>query len=77
MKKLFISFAAIFSMVIVADGHANVKPGEEIGEFHYFNVTDPAGFIAALDKHYASDCAKKWQKESGAEVVVMAQRQQN
>ena len=49
MKKLFISFAAIFSMVIVADGHANVKPGEETGEFHYFNVTDPAGFIAALD----------------------------
>ena len=71
MKKLFISFAAIFSMVIVADGHTNVKPGEETGEFHYFNVTDPAGFIAALDEHYASDCAKKWQKESGAEVVVM------
>ena len=68
MNKIFLSFVAIFSMFISAD---NVKPGEETGEFHYFNVTDPTSFIRALDKHNESDCAKKWQRESGAEVVVM------
>ena len=31
----------------------------------------PAGFVNAIDEHYASDCAKKWQSESGAEVVLM------
>ena len=68
MNKIFLSFVAIFSILISAD---NVKPGEETGEFHYFNVTDPVSFIKALDKHNESDCAKKWQMESGAEVVVM------
>jgi virulence-associated protein VapD len=71
MKKYIITFSLIFTFSLSADGHSNVKPGEETGEFHYFNVTNPAKFVKAIDEHYASDCAAKWQKESGAEVVLM------
>ena len=71
MKKYIIAFSLIFAFSLSADGHSNVKPGEETGEFHYFNVTNPAKFVEAMDEHYASDCAAKWQKESGAEVVLM------
>ncbi|NCW38214.1 MAG: hypothetical protein EBW00_04280 [Proteobacteria bacterium] len=67
IKKYIISLCLVISVSVAA----NVKPGEETGEFHYFNVTNPAGFIEAIDEHYESDCAKKWQSESGAEVVVM------
>jgi hypothetical protein len=66
--KYIISLTFVFTLSIDA---ANVKPGEETGEFHYFNVTNPAKFVEALDEHYASDCAAKWQAESGAEVVLM------
>jgi virulence-associated protein VapD len=68
INKYIISISLIFSFTVNAN---NVKPGEETGEFHYFNVTNPAGFIEAIDEHYESDCAKKWQSESGAEVVLM------
>jgi len=71
MKKYIIAFSLIFTFSLSADGHSNVKPGEETGEFHYFNVTNPAKFVEAIDEHYASDCAAKWQKQSGAEVVLM------
>ena len=68
ISKYIFALSLIFAFTINAD---NVKPGEETGEFHYFNVTNPAGFVNAIDEHYASDCAKKWQSESGAEVVLM------
>lgn len=68
INKCIISLSLICTFAVHAN---NVKPGEETGEFHYFNVTNPAGFIEAIDEHYESDCAKKWQSESGAEVVVM------
>jgi hypothetical protein len=68
ISKYIFSLSLIFAFTVSAD---NVKPGEETGEFHYFNVTNPAGFVNAIDEHYASDCAKKWQSESGAEVVLM------
>jgi hypothetical protein len=68
ISKYVFALSLIFAFTVNAD---NVKPGEETGEFHYFNVTNPAGFIEAIDEHYESDCAKKWQSESGAEVVVM------
>ena len=71
MKKYIIAFSLIFAFSLSADGHSNVKPGEETGEFHYFNVTNPAKFVEAMDEHYASDCAAKWQKQSGAEIVLM------
>ena len=56
IKKYIISLCLVISVSVAA----NVKPGEETGEFHYFNVTNPAGFIEAIDEHYESDCAKKW-----------------
>ena len=55
MKKYLLSITLLCSLNIYADGHSNVKPGEETGEFHYFNVTNPAGFVNAIDEHYASD----------------------
>ena len=48
MKKYIISFSLIFTFSLSADGHSNVKPGEETGEFHYFNVTNPAKFVEAV-----------------------------
>ena len=68
INKYLLSISLILTFSINAD---NVKPGEETGEFHYFNVTNPAKFVEAMDEHYASDCAEKWQAESGAEVVLM------
>jgi len=68
INKYLLSISLILTFGINAD---NVKPGEETGEFHYFNVTNPAKFVEAMDEHYASDCAEKWQAESGAEVVLM------
>ena len=68
ISKYIFSLLLVTAYTVSAD---NVKPGEETGEFHYFNVTNPAGFVNAIDEHYASDCAKKWQSESGAEVVLM------
>jgi hypothetical protein len=69
-KIYLISFSLLFIFAINANS-ANVKPGEETGEFHYFNVTNPAKFVEAMDEHYSSDCAAKWQAQSGAEVVLM------
>ena len=40
------------------------------GEFHYFRVTDPIGFVTAIDTHYASECAANWQRTSGANVLL-------
>ena len=71
MQKYVYSFLIVFSFNSLADDHINVMPGDETGEFHYFNVTNPAGFVKAIDKHYGSECAANWQKESGAEVVLM------
>ncbi|MDA7642095.1 hypothetical protein N8705_00105 [Gammaproteobacteria bacterium] len=51
MKKYIIAFSLIFTFSLSADGHSNVKPGEETGEFHYFNVTNPAKFVEAMDKN--------------------------
>jgi len=48
IKKYIISLCLVTSISVAA----NVKPGEETGEFHYFNVTNPAGFVNAIDEHY-------------------------
>ena len=51
ISKSICALSLIFAFTVNAD---NVKPGEETGEFHYFNVTNPAGFVNAIDEHYAS-----------------------
>ena len=33
-------------------------------------MTDPIGFVTAIDTHYASDCAANWQRTSGANVLL-------
>ena len=50
ISKSICALSLIFAFTVNAD---NVKPGEETGEFHYFNVTNPAGFVNAIDEHYA------------------------
>ena len=52
---------------VKADDHVTSL---DFSEFHYFNVTNPMGFVSALDKHYASDCAAEWQAKSGANVSL-------
>jgi len=49
INKYIISLSLIFFFSFNAN---NVKPVEETGEFDYFNVTNPAGFIEAIDEHY-------------------------
>ena len=68
-KQLF----PIGFIVLLAFGRLNAAELEEdqsVGEFHYFSVTDPAGFIEAIDKHYDSECAENWQQTSGAIVLL-------
>ena len=45
-----------------------LRPGSGVYEFHFFNVTNPAGFVAAIETFDSSSCAAKWRKESGANV---------
>ena len=70
-KNLSKIYAAFFLMIALCHSFADDHSGKlGFSEFHYFNVTNPMGFIGALDKHYASECAEKWQGQSGANVSL-------
>ena len=71
MKKFAIFILFSTSLFAFTDDHDVVKPGGEVGEFHYFDVLDPAAFVSAMDTFYLSDCAKRWHSESGAQVALM------
>ena len=45
-----------------------LRPGSGVYEFHFFNVSNPAGFVAAIETFDSSSCAAKWRNESGANV---------
>ena len=63
----------VFSLMTTPSSHANeAEENPGVAEFHYFRVTDPIGFVTAIDTHYASECAANWQRESGA-IVILAQ----
>ena len=62
-----------FSLMTPLSSHANeAEENPGVAEFHYFRVTDPIGFVTAIDTHYASECAANWQRASGA-IVILAQ----
>tara|TARA_Y100001934_G_scaffold198270_1_gene233694 strand:- start:268 stop:1065 length:798 start_codon:yes stop_codon:yes gene_type:complete len=67
---LILGIVSIFSPYHSFAEEANENTG--VGEFHYFRVTDPIGFVTAIETHYASDCAANWQRASGA-IVLLAQ----
>ena len=72
MKKLVLFFMLLGSFFVVSDDHVKVMPGGEVGEFHYFDVMNPAAFVGAMDAFNVSDCAQKWHSESGAKVALMS-----
>ena len=47
---------------------SSLRPGSGVYEFHFFNVTNPEGFVAAIEAFDSSSCAAKWRNESGANV---------
>ena len=67
VKPCFWIILSLSLFSVKADDHS---ASLDFSEFHYFNVTNPLGFVSALDKHYASDCAAKWQAKSGANVSL-------
>ncbi len=76
-RKITILGAILTSGVILvltpASSHADeAEENKGAGEFHYFRVTDPIGFVTAIDTHYASECAANWQRTSGANVLLAA-----
>ena len=67
---LILGIVSIFAPYHSFAEEANENTG--VGEFHYFRVTDPIGFVTAIESHYASNCAANWQQVSGA-IVILAQ----
>jgi len=66
-----IIISGVASIVTPPSSHANeAEENPGVGEFHYFRVTDPIGFVSAIDTHYASECAANWQRVSGANVLL-------
>ena len=47
---------------------SSLRPGSGVYEFHFFNVTNPEGFVSAIEAFDSSSCAAKWRNESGANV---------
>ena len=47
---------------------SSLRPGSGVYEFHFFNVTNPEGFVSAIEAFDSSSCAAKWRNESRANV---------
>tara|TARA_B100000900_G_scaffold237109_1_gene201327 strand:+ start:699 stop:1430 length:732 start_codon:yes stop_codon:yes gene_type:complete len=47
---------------------SSLRPGSGVYEFHFFNVTNPEGFVSAIEVFDSSSCAAKWRNESGVNV---------
>ena len=71
MRILYLLILSLTFLPLSGDDHDVVKPGGEVGEFHYFDVLNPAAFVGAMDKFHASNCSKTWHSESGAAVALM------
>ena len=66
-KIIYIFLTALLSFNLFSNENT-LRPGSGVYEFHFFNVTNPAGFVAAIETFDSSSCAAKWRKESGANV---------
>jgi len=66
-KIIYLFLTALLSFHLFSDENT-LRPGSGVYEFHFFNVTNPAGFVAAIETFDSSSCAEKWRDESGANV---------
>ena len=66
-KIIYLFLTALLSFHLFSDENT-LRPGSGVYEFHFFNVTNPAGFVAAIETFDSSSCAEKWRNESGANV---------
>jgi len=65
--------SGLISLLTSVSSHADeTEENKGVAEFHYFRVTDPIGFVTAIETHYSSECAANWQRTSGA-IVLLAQ----
>ena len=70
-KILFTMLITIFSLSIFSNDH-EIRPGNVVAEFHYFDVTDPISFVATVDKFDSSSCAQDWREKSGVNIGLYA-----
>ena len=66
-KIIYLFLTALLSFNLFSNENT-LRPGRGVYEFHFFNVTNPAGFVAAIETFDSSSCAEKWRNESGANV---------
>ena len=66
-KIIYVILTGLLSFNLFSDENT-LRPGSGVYEFHFFNVTNPAGFVAAIEAFDSSSCAAKWREESGANV---------
>ena len=66
-KIIYLFLTSLLSFNLFSN-ESTLRPGSGVYEFHFFNVTNPAGFVAAIETFDSSSCAEKWRNESGANV---------
>ncbi len=66
-KTIYLILSGLLSFNLFSDENT-LRPGSGVYEFHFFNVINPAGFVAAIEAFDSSSCAAKWRDESGANV---------
>ena len=66
-KIIYLVLSGLLSFNLFSDEN-KLRPGSGVYEFHFFNVTNPVGFVAAIEAFDSSSCAAKWRDESGANV---------
>ena len=69
MRIIYLFILSFILFPLSADDH-KVKPGGEVGEFHYIKAKNPLAIVAATDKFIASDCGQKWQAKSRGLVLM-------
>ena len=69
MKKnlIYLIISGLLSFNLFSSD-TSLRPGSGVYEFHFFNVTNPEGFVSAIETFDSSSCAAKWRNESGANV---------
>jgi len=68
MKNILLAFCIAFLSLNLFSNENSLRQGSGVYEFHFFNVTNPVGFVAAIEDFDSSSCAEKWRNESGANV---------
>ena len=66
-KIIYLFLTALLSFNLFSNENT-LRPGSGVYEFHFFNVSNPAAIVAAIETFDSSSCAAKWRNESGANV---------